>query len=108
MRPAAGTDLDDIVGLREQIEVVLDHDHGVALVDDGLEQADEFLAVAQVQADGRFLEEVEVARRLPPAAFAERSKAGGQFRDELEALGLSTGERVGGPPDAARLLPLHG
>jgi hypothetical protein len=41
--------------------VVLDHDDRVPLVDEGMQHADELLAVAEVQADGGLLQQVEVA-----------------------------------------------
>jgi hypothetical protein len=41
--------------------VVLDDDDGVALLDEAVEDVDEALDVFEVEADGGFLNEVEVA-----------------------------------------------
>jgi hypothetical protein len=41
--------------------VVLDDDDGVAFIDEAVEDVDEALDVFEVEADGGFLDEVEVA-----------------------------------------------
>ncbi len=53
---------------------MLDHDDRVALVDERMEDPDQLLAVAQVQADRRLLEEVEVARAVSPPADSRRDR----------------------------------
>ena len=53
---AYGAEFDDVVGFEQEIEVMLDHDHGVTLIDQGMEDMDQFFAVAEVQADGRFFQ----------------------------------------------------
>src|ERR1019366_8645324 len=79
--------------------MVLDDDDGVALVDEGMGHADEFFTVAQVQTDGRLLEQVEIARQGAAAALAIRGEAGGEFGDEFEALRLAAGEGRGTLPE---------
>jgi hypothetical protein len=54
---------------------------------------DQLLAVAEVQADRGFLEDVEVSRGLAALALFVGLEAAGELGDELEALGLATGER---------------
>jgi hypothetical protein len=72
---------------------MFDDDDGVALIDERVEDADEFFAVAQVQADGGLFEKIEVTRFFAAAAFAITGEAGGKFRDEFKALGFAAGER---------------
>src|SRR5471032_3236519 len=75
--PADGAEFHDIVGLGEEIEVMLNHDDGVALIDERVKDTDEFFAVAEVEPDGRFLEEVEVAWQRAAATLAVGREAGG-------------------------------
>ena len=53
------------------VEVVLDDDDGVAFIDEAVEDVDESAHVGHVQADGRLLDEVEVA--LAVAVLAAHS-----------------------------------
>ena len=92
-RTAARAQFHQVIGLGEQVEVVFDHDDGVALVDQAVQHADELLAVAQVQADGRLLEEIEVVRLDAARALGESLQAAGEFAHQLEPLGLAAGER---------------
>ena len=74
-RAAPGAQFDDVVRLEDHVEVVLDDDHGVSLVDERVEDADELLAVAEMEADRGLLEQVKVARgdaasSLPAAGAA--------------------------------------
>ena len=48
---AVRSELEEVVRLGDQIQMVLDDDHGVPLVDERVQHADQLLAVAQVQAD---------------------------------------------------------
>src|SRR4051794_13719466 len=80
-RPALGTHVDDPVGGLDHVEVVLDHQHRVALVDQAREHAEELADVLEVQARGRPVEHVdsapggpllELARQLHPLRLAAR------------------------------------
>ena len=51
--------VDDPVGALDDVEVVLDHDHAVARVDEPLEHLQQALDVGEVQAGGRLVEDVE-------------------------------------------------
>ena len=86
MRAAAGAELDDPVGRGDDIEVVLDDQHAVAGVAQAEERGHQALDIAEMQAGGRFVEEVERVRCL----------RAGEFDGELEPLRLAAGERVGG------------
>jgi hypothetical protein len=55
----AGAQVDDVVRLLHDQPLVLDHQHGVALVAQGLEDGDQALGVAGMQADGGLVEDVE-------------------------------------------------
>ena len=58
--------VDDLVGHGDHVGVVLDDQHGVALVAQLPEDADEAQVVARVQADGRFVEHVQRADERRP------------------------------------------
>ena len=73
--------------------MVFDDDDGVALIDERMEHADQAFAVAEMEPDGRFLEEVEVARAFAARALAVAGEAAGKFGDEFESLGFTAGER---------------
>jgi len=64
-RPAArhprpfGTEVDHPVGLLDHVEVVLDHEHRVAGIDQPLEHLEQLLDVGEVQTGSRLVENVE-------------------------------------------------
>ena len=80
----AGTHIDDVVGGADGVLVVLDDDHGVALVAQALERVYEPVVVALVQADGGLVEDIEHAH-----------EAGADLRGQTDALGLAARERGG-------------
>jgi hypothetical protein len=80
-----GTEVDDAVGARHELVVVLDHEQRVALGAQGLERVDQAVVVAGVQADARLVEHVEHA-----------GEVGAELGGEADALGLAAGERLGG------------
>ena len=55
----AGAEVDDVVGLADDLLLVLDHDHRVLLGAQLLEDAHQALAVARVEADRGLVEDVE-------------------------------------------------
>ena len=57
---AFGPEVDDPVGRLDHVEVVLDHEHRVAQVDQPAEHGQQLLDVVEVQAGGRLVEDVEV------------------------------------------------
>ena len=63
MPPAAvtafGTEVDDVVRFRDDIQVVLDDHYRVAGADQAVQDFDELCDVGHVQADGRLIEQVE-------------------------------------------------
>jgi hypothetical protein len=61
----------------EEIEVVLDHDHRVSLLHQRVQYAYQLFTVAQMQADRRLLQYIEIPWKLAPAAFPIRREAGG-------------------------------
>ena len=76
--------VDDVVGDLHHVGVVLDDDHGVALVAQLLEQLGEAMHVARVQADARLVEDVHHV-----------DEAAAEVLDHLDALRLAAGQRVG-------------
>ncbi|WP_269525893.1 hypothetical protein [Coraliomargarita parva] len=74
---AVGTDLYEIVGIFDDVEMVLDDEDGVAFVDESMEELDESFDVGEVQADGGFFEDIEVALTFAVVAFAEAGESAG-------------------------------
>src|SRR5699024_11547547 len=82
---ALGAQVDDPVGALDDIEVVLDHQHRVALVDQPLEHPEQLADVLEVQPGGRLVQHVD-------------GPTGGallQLGSELDALCLTAGQRRG-------------
>ena len=80
---ALGTHVDQPVGGLDDVEVVLDHQHAVALVDQRLQHAEQLVDVLEVQAGRRLVEHVD---RLAGRALL-------QLGGELDPLGLTAGQR---------------
>ena len=59
--PRPGADVDDPVGRRDRVLVVLDDDEGVPQVPQAGQRLDEAAVVPLVQADARLVEDVEDA-----------------------------------------------
>ena len=51
--PAIGPDIDEVVGRLDHVQVVLDHDNGVALLHEIVKHLDQFLRVVKVEPGGR-------------------------------------------------------
>ena len=69
--PAARAHIDDVVGVADHIQVVLDHHHSGALFDEGLEHAQQSPDLQRMQADGGFIKDKD-GIRLAPAHLAGR------------------------------------
>src|SRR5215469_3361253 len=83
---AFGAEVDDPVGLLDDVEMVLDDEHGVAQIDEALQDVEEFADVVEMQAGGGFVEDVHGAAGLAFRKFARK----------FDALGFAAGERGGG------------
>src|SRR5215210_4875670 len=81
--PALGAHVDDAVGGLDHVEVVLDHDDGVALVDESLQHLQQPLDVGELQPGGRLVEDVERLTRCDLA----------QLRGQLDPLRLAARQR---------------
>src|SRR5437588_322278 len=81
--PAPGSHVDQPIGRLDHIEVVLDHDHAVARVDESLEHVQQPLDIGEVQTRGRLVEDVE---RSPGRHLR-------QLGGELHTLSLAAGQR---------------
>ena len=84
--PAAGPQVDHMVGGADDVQVVLDDEHGVALLRQAAQQRDQSQRVAGVQADGRLVQHDEQA-----------GHAGVQRRAQAQPLRLAARERVRRP-----------
>ena len=83
---AFGTHVEDVVGVADDVEIVLDDDDGVAEVGEAVENFKQLADVVEVEAGGGLVEEIEGAASL----------ALGELAGELHALGFAAGERGGG------------
>ena len=52
---ALRTEIDQVVRLLDHVEVVLDHEHGVAAVDQPLQHLEQLLDVGEVETGGRLV-----------------------------------------------------
>ena len=77
-----GTHLNQIVGFRQYARIVVDNNHGVAIIHQIAHYAHQAVDIGRVQTDRRLVQYIEHARR---------SVAG-----ELDALTLARGERSTG------------
>ncbi len=82
----ARAEIENVVGGGNDVGIVLDDQDGVAEIAQALEDFDEAMRVARVQADGRLVEHVERADQM-------RAERGGQ----LNALRFAAGKRGGQP-----------
>jgi hypothetical protein len=79
-------EVEDPVGVADDVEVVLDDDDGVAEVGEAVKDFEELADVVEVEAGGGLVEQVERAAGL----------ALGKLAGQLHALGFAAGERCGG------------
>ena len=82
-------EVDDAVGLSHGVEVVFDDDESIAAIAELEEGLDELGVITGVEADGRFIEDVEYA-----------GKVGAELGGEPDALGFASGECGGGAVEA--------
>ncbi len=95
--PASGPMSEDPIGFGGDGHVVLDDDDGVAFVGEAVEDVDEAFYVFEVEADGGFLDEVEIASfELGVIEGGFGAAAFDDFRDEFDALGFASRKGRGG------------
>ncbi len=82
---ARRSEVDDPVGRLDHVEVVLDHEHRVALLDEPVEDLEQLLDVGEVETGRRLVEQVERPAGRPPAELGR----------ELDPLGLAARQRRG-------------
>src|SRR5713226_10355881 len=85
----AGTEIDDAIRGLNGVGIVLDDEHGVSEIAEGLENVDEPLRVARMEADRRLVEHVERTHKMRT-----------EGRGELNPLGFSAGERGSEPVES--------
>ena len=113
----AGAEVDDVVGDRDRLRLVLDDEHRVALVPQPQQQVVHPLDVMGVQADGGLVEDVgdvgergaEVADHLGALRLAARERARRPVEREVaqpdlheRVEGLLQRRRAAAPPTARR------
>src|SRR5580704_5089016 len=67
---AFGTEVNDPVGLFDDVEMVLDNQHGVAERDEAVQHVEQFLHVVKVQPGGWLVENIQRAAGLAARKFA--------------------------------------
>src|SRR5579862_400689 len=67
---AFGAEVDDPVGLFDDVEMVLDDQHGIAERYEAVQHVEQFLHVVEVQARGRLVENIQRAAGLAARKFA--------------------------------------
>src|SRR5216684_1185922 len=85
-----GAQVDDPVGLFDDVEMVLDDEHRVAEINKALQDVEKLSHVVEVQARRRFIKDVKRASGL----------ALGKFACQLDALGFAAGKSCGGLPES--------
>ncbi len=71
-RASLRPEIDDVIRGPDDVEVVLDHDHGVALVDELVEHVEQLARIFKMQAGCRLIEDVERAAGAPPRQLARQ------------------------------------
>ena len=90
---AFGAEVDQPVGGLDDVHVVLDDEHRVALLDQRVQGREQLVDVVEVQAGAGLVEDEQDLVLLQRGAF-------GQEGGQLHALGLAARERVGRLPQA--------
>src|SRR5918912_1222373 len=80
-----GPKIDDPIRALDHVQVVLDHDHRIAAVDQAVKHLQQACRVREVQAGGRLVQDIQRAARGAPA----------QLCGQLDALCLTAGQRGG-------------
>src|SRR5438552_7423610 len=86
------SEIDHPVGALDHLEVVFDHDDGVASLDQSLKQPHEDRDIVEMQASRRLVENEEIAPR--GAVLFRADTLIGQMPDEFEPLRFTAGKRV--------------
>ena len=99
---ALRAEVDDPIGRFNDVEMMLDHQNGIAQVHKFLQHIEQLADVVEMKPGGRLIEDVESPAGLALAEFAS----------QLDALRLAAGERGGGlaqvdvaQPDVVQRLP---
>ena len=66
-------EVDEVIGLLDHVEIVLDHEHGVAAVDEPLQHLEQLLDIGEVQSGRRLVEDVERLARCDLATTRRRA-----------------------------------
>ena len=85
--PPSGPEVDEVVGLLDHVEIVLDHEHRVAAVDEPLQHLEQLLDVGEVQPGRRLVEDVERLARSRPSTARRRASRAAPRRPESVVAG---------------------
>src|ERR1043166_7063076 len=89
---AFGAEINEPIGFGDQVEVMFDHDDGMAGINEPLQNLDQAFHVRHVQSDWRFFEDEEVAFLGAAEVARVLFQAGEKMGDELDALGFAAAE----------------
>ena len=99
----AGAEVDDPVGVGHHRLVMLDHDHRLAGFDKTVEQAKQVFDVGEVQARGRFVEDVGAALlRHVHGEFETLAFAAGERRERLAQADVAEADVIEVAQDGVR------
>ena len=82
---AFGTEVDDIVGGFDHVEIMLDDENGVAVIDEAVEDVQQTGDIGAVQTCGGFIQDLD----------GIAGTAAGKLRGQFNALGFAAAERCG-------------
>ncbi len=80
---AFGSEIDDPIGGLDDFQIMFDHQHGIAGIDEIMQHLEQQFDIGEMQPGGRLIEQIERAA----GAFFD------QLAGEFHALGLAAGER---------------
>ena len=84
---AFGTEIDQVVRLGQDIQMVLNHHHGVTGFHQAMEKVNQTAHIGEMESDGGFFQKKEVMGRTTSATLGlgliGGDLSGGQFRDQF-------------------------
>ena len=95
---AFGPQIDDPVRFRHDVEIVFDHDQGIAGIDQPMQYAQQFFHIRHVQSHRGLIEHIKRVLSLAPCDVLPEFVGAhlGKFGDQLDALAFSAGQRRAG------------
>jgi hypothetical protein len=90
--PALRPDFNYVISFRDEVEMMFNYDYCVPLIDQSVKDVDKFFAIAEVEPDGWFFEDIKIRPYNPMASFAKALQSFRQFTDQFQPLGFAARE----------------